>query len=88
MSRGDRRQQETVRSRFWVETGLATLATALAVTTLIWHDWIERVLGIDPDGGSGELEWLLTAALMVLAVGSALAARVEFRRTVASSPPG
>jgi hypothetical protein len=88
MSGRSRRWQDTVRSRFWVEVGLAAAAAALAVTTLIWHDWIETVFEVEPDGGSGELEWLLTAALAVLAVGFALAARVEFHRTAESSPPG
>jgi hypothetical protein len=84
MSSGSRRQQATVRSKFWMEAGLAAAAAAFAVATLMWHDWIETLFGVQPDGGGGELEWLLTAALAVLAVGFALAARVEFRRTAAS----
>jgi hypothetical protein len=70
MSSRSRRRQETVRSRFWVEVGLAAATAALAVATMIWHDWIEILFEVEPDGGSGELEWLLTAALAVLAVGS------------------
>ncbi|MGY1703309.1 hypothetical protein ACI79C_01955 [Geodermatophilus sp. SYSU D00697] len=87
MTRRSRRSQATVRHRFWVEVVLAVTAAALAVVSLIWHDWIEILFEVEPDGGSGELEWLLTAALAVLAVGFALAARVEFRRAAASLPP-
>jgi hypothetical protein len=53
------------------------------VVTLIWHDWIEILFDVEPDGGGGELEWALTAGLAVLAVGFAVAARLEFRRAAA-----
>jgi hypothetical protein len=87
MSSAGRRGWGTVRPRFWVEVGLAVATAVLAVVTLIWHDWIEILFEVEPDGGSGELEWLLTAAPAVLAVGFALAARVEFRRAPAIEPP-
>jgi hypothetical protein len=83
MSGGPRRRHRTVRARFWVELGLAVAAALLAVVTLIWHDWIEILFEVEPDGGSGELEWMLTAGLAVLAVGFAVAARLEFRRAAA-----
>lgn len=37
-------------------------------------DWIERIFGIDPDGGNGTLELLIAVALIVaiLAIASRL----------------
>lgn len=81
------RRHGTVRCRGWVGVGLAVATAVLAVVTLLRHDWIEVLFAVDPDGGGGELEWLLTAALAVLAVAFTLAARVEFRRAATSEPP-
>jgi hypothetical protein len=39
---------------------------------------------VEPDGGSGELEWALTAGLAILAVGFAVAAPFELRRAAGS----
>ena len=50
-----------VRRRFWIEAGLGTASFVLLVLTLIWHDWIEIVFGVDPDQRSGFAEWLIVA---------------------------
>jgi hypothetical protein len=58
-----------VRTRFWVEAGAALTCAVLTVVTLITKEWIELLFHVDPDGGSGVLEWgivLATAALTVL----------------------
>ena len=55
---------------------------ALAVVTAIWLDWIERVFGIEPDQGSGALEWFIVAVVFAISVGFALAARLEWRRAL------
>lgn len=47
---------------------LALLAGALAVAAFIWPTWIESMVMLEPDGGSGEAEWLLAAAFAVVAV--------------------
>lgn len=75
-----------VRRRFWVEAGLAAVATVLLVATLVSKEWIELLTGWDPDGGSGALEWFLVAGFAVAAVVSAVVARVEWRRTDVPAP--
>jgi MFS superfamily sulfate permease-like transporter len=67
------------RVRFVLETATAVLGSGLAALTLLWPDWIERVFGVDPDGGSGLDEWLIVAAAFSVAVASALLARREWR---------
>lgn len=44
-------------------------------------NWIERLFGVSPDGGSGSLEWLL---LLVPAIGAA----TFFRLRAASKSTG
>ncbi|MCV2396522.1 hypothetical protein OEB99_19605 [Actinotalea sp. M2MS4P-6] len=70
----------TLRTRFWAESALAALAAALAVVTIAVPTWIEAVFGVEPDGGSGELEWLVVVVLALVAVGSAALAGREWRR--------
>jgi len=67
------------RARFWVEAGLAVTSGFLAVLTVIWRDWIEEVFHVEPDGGSGSLEWLIVAALVVATCTLAAVARAEWR---------
>jgi hypothetical protein len=73
------------RTRFWVETGLATATAALLVLTLISREWIEAVFGVDPDGGSGSLEWGLVVVLAVGALVFSALARAEWKRRPATS---
>jgi hypothetical protein len=68
-----------VRRRFWIESLLAALSATLSVVTLVWHDWIEIVFGVDPDHGSGALEWLIVALAAGTAVAFAAIARAEWR---------
>ena len=49
--------------RLRIESALAALAAVMALITIAWPEWIEAVFGIDPDGGSGALEWAFVAAL-------------------------
>jgi hypothetical protein len=69
-----------VRARFYVEAGLAILATGLGGLTIVWGEWIEALTGLEPDAGSGSAEWLVVAALFLVAATSAVLARREYRR--------
>jgi hypothetical protein len=57
------------RRRFWTEIGLGAACLALLVLTAAWRDWIEAIAGVEPDAGSGALEWALVAVLAVCACG-------------------
>jgi hypothetical protein len=74
-----------IRTRFWLESAIALVTAVLAVLTAAVPDWIETVLGVDPDGGNGLVEWGVTAAFAILMIGCAIAARLEYRRRVLSS---
>jgi hypothetical protein len=55
---------------------LFAIALAIAaMLTAIWPQWIELVFRVDPDEGSGALEWGLVALFAALAVMALLLAR-------------
>jgi len=57
--------------RMVIEYILAAVFVVLAVITLTTPQWIEIVFRVDPDRGSGALEWLIVAAFGLLAVVAA-----------------
>jgi uncharacterized membrane protein YedE/YeeE len=69
-----------MRIRFWIECFAFVAAIALAALTLVWHDWIEAVFGVDPDSHSGVLEVAVTLVAAGIAVLMAFMARAEWRR--------
>ena len=71
---------QSMRRRYWIEVGLATLSTVFTILTLLWKDWIEIVFRVDPDHHSGSLEWAIAAAFLVVAITSSAMARREWRR--------
>jgi hypothetical protein len=76
------------RSRgFWIELGLAVSSGCLLVLTLVTREWIELVFGVDPDGGSGALEWLIVACLAGLTLLFSVLARREHRRLTSALSP-
>jgi hypothetical protein len=78
-----------VRRRFWSEVSLGGISGVLLIITAAWPDWIEKVLGIDPDGSSGSLEWAIVVVLGVCAVTLPLLAANEWRCARAGgSTPG
>jgi hypothetical protein len=75
---------DTPRLRFWIESAAATVSATLLVLTLVWRTWIETAFGVDPDAGSGSLEYAIVGASLVLTVGLTLLARREWvRRAIA-----
>jgi hypothetical protein len=64
----------------WIEVAVSAACGVLCSLTLVSREWIEVLFGVDPDGGSGELEWLIVASLFVVAIGSAVRACREWRR--------
>lgn len=68
------------RIRFWVELGLAAGTLALLLLTLISRHWIEAIFGVEPDAGSGALEWGLVVGLAAATVLFTLMARAELKR--------
>lgn len=68
-----------VRRRFWVEAFCAVVGAALFVLTLVTREWIEIAFGVDPDGGSGALEYGIAIAFLAGAALSAALARQEWR---------
>lgn len=70
----------SIRRRAWFEWALALAAVVLAAVTLVWHDWIEVVLGIDPDEDSGAVEWAIVVGLALVAFVAAVSGSHELRR--------
>jgi len=73
--------KNSLRWRFWIEAGMATVTSILFVITLVWRDWIEIVFGIDPDSSSGVLEWLIVGALLVTMITLVTLMSYEWRRS-------
>ena len=48
--------------RLWAVVGVGTVAWLLTFITLAWPEWIEAVLGTNPDTGDGSLERSVTVA--------------------------
>ncbi len=76
--------RNVLRRRFWLETGLAIVTSIVFVLTVVQRDWIEIVFGVDPDSGSGALEWLIVAALLVVTITLFTLASYELRRARAA----
>ena len=76
---------KSYRRRMWIEIGLAIASAILLLLTLVNGEWIEEVFGVEPDAGSGVLEWALTLGLLGATVVLGLMARVNARRARAAS---
>lgn len=65
---------------FWIEAVLSGLGALLAFLTIVRHDWIETLFGVDPDQGNGSVEWIAVVVLFVIAAGAGTLAGREWRR--------
>jgi hypothetical protein len=75
-------------ARVTIEGALAAISVGLLALTLIAPDWIEELTGLEPDAGSGMLEWALVAILALMAVTlGGLAARDGWRLAHAGVTP-
>lgn len=72
--------RRALKRRFWIETSIAVVTGVMFVLTLVWHDWIELIFNVDPDQGSGLLEWLIVGALLVVTITLLVLARYEWRK--------
>ena len=72
--------KNSLRLRFWVEAGLGTVTALLFVVTLVRRDWIEIVFSVDPDQGSGLLEWSIVGILLFATIVLFILARYEWRK--------
>ena len=70
-------------ARFWVQVGSAVVFGVAFAAALIDHEWIEA-FGIDPDNGSGALEWGIVIALGALCVALSLAGARTWQRARAA----
>ena len=72
--------ERRLKTRLRVESILAAISAGLFVLTLINAEWIEALTGLEPDAGSGALEFLIAAAFLVAAVVTALMALRDYRQ--------
>jgi hypothetical protein len=73
-------------ARARIELALAIVSAFLFVLTLITREWIELVFGVEPDGGSGALEWAIVLLFLLATVAFSLLARRDRRLAAAAQP--
>lgn len=73
-----------LRMRFWLEICMASATGTLFLLTLMWRDWIEVIFGVEPDAGSGMLEWTIVGVLLAITIALFSLAGNEWRRTQAA----
>jgi hypothetical protein len=71
-----------LRRRLRIELVLAIVSAALSVLTLVFPEWIEEVTGLEPDAGSGALEWIIVGVFLGATMVSAALARRDYHRLV------
>jgi hypothetical protein len=73
-------------SGFRVRLALTTMSSGLLVVILARHDWIKILFRVDPDHGSGWLEWLIVVLAFALTLTFLISARQERRRSLHRPP--
>ncbi len=74
-----------LRARFWIEGGMAVVTAVLFLVTLVQRDWIEGLVGVDPDRASGSLEWAIVGSLLLVTVALFALAGREWRRAAVAA---
>jgi hypothetical protein len=69
-----------LRRRFWVVAPAALSAYLLLGLTLVSPHWIETLFHVDPDGGSGQTEWVIVALQFAIAGTLSVLTLMEWRR--------
>ena len=54
--------------RSWLEMAVGGLSALVFAATMVWPDWIERLVGVEPDAGDGSAEWGWAIAFAVAAL--------------------
>jgi hypothetical protein len=68
------------------EVGLAAMLAVMTLITALWPAWIEGLTGLDPDRGTGELEWLIVVVLLVTTLSTSRIAWRDLRAARAGAP--
>jgi hypothetical protein len=71
----ERRGGMSPRTAFRIELSLCILFAAFALLTLVWPDWIESVVGFDPDQHNGAVEWTIVGVMLGAALFFGIVAR-------------
>jgi ABC-type thiamin/hydroxymethylpyrimidine transport system permease subunit len=74
---------ERLRRRLRIEVVLAVISAALCVLTLVIPQWVEELTGLEPDAGSGALEWIIAGVFLLAAAVCAVMACRDYRRLAA-----
>jgi hypothetical protein len=61
---------------FWLAVSVGSASLALAAVTVASAEWVESMTGLEPDAGSGALEWVLVAVLASVGSVALVAARI------------
>jgi hypothetical protein len=72
--------KDQLRLRYWIAVAAAAVGFLLGMVTIVWRDWIEIFFGVDPDRGSGALEWFIVAGCLAASALCLVVARYERRR--------
>ena len=73
-----------LKARFTAEVILGLASLGLAILTAINGEWIEELTGLEPDAGSGALEWAIVIGLALAAIVLGALALRDGRRLAAT----
>lgn len=65
--------------RLWLDIIVTSIVGLLGVLTVFWHDWIEVLTGWDPDHHNGSEEWIIVAALLIVATAMGFVTRYHWK---------